>query len=142
MENSRQNFLCARGSILGMNELHLLGMALGTDRSPKSWSMPSDIPPLSGKDAAAREDLKTDYGSLDRHEMAHVFIRQFVSAFARPPEAFIEGWAMNFAGQDSTWLAKSALIDKDHLPRCEPRHSGNWSANDGRTMQPSNIYRC
>ena len=131
-----------RGSILGMNELHLLGMALGTDRSPKSWSMPSDIPPLSGKDAAAREDLKTDYGSLDRHEMAHVFIRQFVSAFARPPEAFIEGWAMNFAGQDSTWLAKSALIDKDHLPRCEPRHSGNWSANDGRTMQPSNIYRC
>ena len=23
------------------------------------------------------------------------------------------------------------------VPRCEPRYSGNWSANDGRTISPS-----
>lgn len=78
----RTKIYLVRGKLLGLSGLSLLGLALGSRKSPAN--------------------------NLDRHELAHAVLYQLYSPDTDPPMLLVEGWAES-QSQNSKTLAKQAL---------------------------------
>jgi hypothetical protein len=74
--------------VLGLGELSIHEIALGSEESPADW---------------------TADGRLDRHELAHAALDSLRSADADPPFFLHEGWAESQSGASRNELAAKAL---------------------------------
>jgi hypothetical protein len=88
----RAKIYWARGELLGQRRMAIVGLAIGSSRSPTDWET-ADHP---------------DRLSEDRHELAHAVIHQLQPAGADAPTLLIEGWAESQAGMTSRKRAEWA----------------------------------
>ena len=85
-----------RGSLIGQGNLSILGLALGSTKSPSNWAHSE--------------------GNLDRHELAHAVINQQRPVSADPPMLLHEGWAESQSGLSSEELVARALRERESNP--------------------------
>lgn len=78
-----------RGRVLGLGGFAFYGLAFGSQRSPPNAASPEAF--------------------LDRHELAHAVLNQFVTPDSEPPTLLSEGWAEAQAGFGPEALARRAL---------------------------------
>jgi len=99
---SRVKVHWVRGMLLGMGPRGFQGMATGF-----------------------AEDGPTE---VDRHEVAHAFISQFVPADAEPPTVLSEGWAESHQGVPSERLARKAWLAQSNgrLPTLRELVGPEW----------------
>ena len=73
----------ARGTAAGQGGASIYGLALGSDEDPVSTEGPGAAPERAGRGLQA----------LDRHEVAHAVMSQWMPPGSDPPTLLSEGWA-------------------------------------------------
>jgi hypothetical protein len=102
---------------LGLGDLSLHGLALGSGASPPDWE--------SG-------------GALDRHELAHAAIDLYRARDADPAYVLHEGWAEAQSGVGSAVLARRALGQRAATPSVRVRDmvGPDWYHRDDGPVYP------
>ena len=94
----REKIHWVRGELFGQRDMAVVGLALGSSRSPADWETADD----------------PDRVSVDRHELAHAVIYQLQPADSDAPTLLIEGWAEAHAGMTpqkrAEWAKQSRAL--------------------------------
>src|SRR5262249_39764604 len=84
--------------LLGQRDMAMVGLVLGSSRSPADWETADD----------------PDGVSVDRHELAHAVIHQLGPAGCEPPTLLVEGWAEAHTGMTpqkrAEWARQSRAL--------------------------------